>query len=76
MTFGWTRDSALFYLGLAGVIVGYFAAADQPPNLWTFKEWMQFALVPIGWLIGKLQSSPLAHSEFGSAKLTVEDSNR
>ena len=73
MTFGWSRDSALFYLGLAAVIVSYFAAAENTPNLWTFKEWMQFALVPIGWLVGKLQTSPLAHSTMGDAKITRED---
>jgi len=73
MTFGFTRDSALFYLGVAAVIVGYFAAAETSPDQWTFKEWCQFALVPIGWLIGKLQTSPLAHSQLGSAKITSED---
>ena len=54
-----TRDAWLFYLGLAAVIIGYFAAAETSPDLWTFKEWMQFLLVPIAWITGKLQTSPL-----------------
>ena len=73
MTFGLTRDSALFYLGVVGVIITYCAAAETSPDQWTFRQWMQFASVPVGWLIGKLQTSPLPHSELGSAKITSED---
>jgi hypothetical protein len=54
-----TRDAWLLYLGFAAVVIGYMAAAEQTPNLWTFKEWMQFLLVPIAWVTGKLQTSPL-----------------
>lgn len=54
-----TRDAWLLYLGFAGVMLGYFAAAEQTPNLWTFKEWVQFSLVVIAWVTGKLQTSPL-----------------
>jgi hypothetical protein len=54
-----TRDAWLLYLGFAAVVIGYFAAAEQTPNMWTFKEWMQFLLVPIAWVTGKLQTSPL-----------------
>lgn len=54
-----TRDAWLFYLAFAGTIVGYFAAAEQTPNLWSFKEWMQFGLVVIAWITGKFQTSPL-----------------
>jgi hypothetical protein len=54
-----TRDAWLFYLGLAGIIVGYFAASETSPDVWTFKEWMQFLLVPLAWITGKLQTSPL-----------------
>lgn len=65
-----TRDSLLLYLALAGTLVGYLAAADTTPDQWTFKEWMQFAIVGISWLVGKLQTSPLPHSVEGSAKVT------
>lgn len=54
-----TRDAWLLWLGLAGVVIGYFAAAETSPDLWSFKEWMQFLLVPIAWITGKLQTSPL-----------------
>lgn len=54
-----TRDAWLFYIGLALIIVGYLAASETSPNVWTFKEWMQFVLVPLAWVNGKLQTSPL-----------------
>lgn len=65
-----TRDSILLYLAFAGTLAAYFAAAEQTPNLWTFKDWMQFAIVTIAWLTGKLQTSPLPHSTEGSAQVT------
>lgn len=54
-----TRDAWLFYLAFLGTVLGYFAAAENTPNLWSFKEWVQFALVVIAWITGKLQTSPL-----------------
>jgi hypothetical protein len=54
-----TRDAWLFYLAFAGTVLGYVAAAENTPNLWTFKEWVQLALVAVAWLTGKLQTSPL-----------------
>jgi hypothetical protein len=65
-----TRDSVVLVLAAIGTIAGYFAAAEQTPDLWSFREWMQFSIVIIAWLTGKLQTSPLAHSEEGSAKIT------
>lgn len=65
-----TRDSALLWLAGLGTVVGYFAAAEQTPNHWSFKDWTQFAIVIIAWLTGKLQTSPLPHSEEGDAKIT------
>jgi hypothetical protein len=65
-----TRDSLLLSLAAAGTLAGYFAAAEQTPDLWSFKDWMQFAIVIIAWLTGKLQTSPLPHSEEGDAKIT------
>ena len=54
-----TRDAWLFYLAFAGTVLGYIAAAEKTPDLWTFKEWVQLGLVAIAWLTGKLQTSPL-----------------
>lgn len=68
-----TRDSVLFYLAFMATVLGYFAAAETTPNLWSFKEWVQFALVVIAWITGKLQTSPLPHSVYGERKITPED---
>ena len=54
-----TRDTWLLYLAFFGTVLGYLATSETTPNLWTFKEWVQFALVGVTWGIGKLQSSPL-----------------
>lgn len=54
-----TRDAWLLYMGFAAVVLGYFAASEHTPNLWTFKEWVQFGLVVVAWVTGKLQTSPL-----------------
>ena len=65
-----TRDSALLYLTFAGVVIGYFVAAEQTPDDWGFRDWMQFLAMVVAWGVGKLQSSPLPHSEHGSARNT------
>jgi hypothetical protein len=54
-----TRDSAVLTLGILGALVGYLAAAQHTPLEWTFHEWMQFALMGIGVIAGKLSTSPL-----------------
>lgn len=63
-----TRDAWLFYLAAAGVVLGYMAAAEKTPDLWTFKEWVQLGLVVVAWLTGKLQTSPLPGENDPSAK--------
>lgn len=54
-----TRDSLLLWLAIAGTIIGYFAAADGPPNQWDFHQWMQFGVMLVAFVTGKLQTSPL-----------------
>jgi hypothetical protein len=76
MTFGVTRDSALLYLAFAGTVMSYFVAAEETPNHWSFREWMQFGLMLTSYVWGLLRSSPLRHSEYGSAKITPEDTRR
>lgn len=58
-----TRDTWLFYLALAGTLLAYLATSDNTPDQWTFKQWVQFALVGVTWLIGKMQHSPLPGSK-------------
>lgn len=65
-----TRDSLLLYLAFVGTLAAYFAAAENTPDLWSFKDWMQFVIVIVAWVTGKLQTSPLPHSVEGGAKVT------
>jgi hypothetical protein len=64
-----TRDAWLLWLAFAGTLLGYMAAAEHTPNLWTFKEWVQFGLVAIAWVTGKLQTSPLPGEHDTEAKV-------
>lgn len=68
-----TRDSAVLWLGLGLALLTYIVAAPKDISEWTTREWAQFGVVGFSWLIGKLQTSPLAHSEFGKAKITPQD---
>lgn len=54
-----SRDSTVFWLGLAIAIVGYLGAA-KPPTDWGYSEWIQAAAFVLAWLSGKLHVSPLA----------------
>lgn len=63
------RDSLLWYLALAAAVVGYLVSAQKPPTAWSYGEWLQFATFALAWLIGKLQTSPLA----GAPKTDVID---
>lgn len=66
-----TRDSALLYLGLLGTLIAYVLASESTPDQWTLREWLKAALLAVSWITGKLQTSPLPHSEEGDAKITM-----
>ena len=68
-----TRDGAILWLGLALALLTYIVAAPNDIDVWTKREWAQFGIVGLSWLIGKLQTSPLPHSEYGDAKITPKD---
>ncbi len=53
-----TRDSILLWVGIVGLLLGYLSV-NQPPTEWTYQDWIQFGIAITGWIIGKLQSSPL-----------------
>jgi hypothetical protein len=67
------RDSIVLYIGLGLALLTYVAAAPKDIEAWGVRDWAQFGVVGLSWLIGKLQTSPLSHSQFGSAKITQDD---
>lgn len=54
-----SRDSLLWWLLMAGAVVGYLANASSP-DTWTWSQWMQALSAVIGIVAGKLATSPLA----------------
>jgi basic membrane lipoprotein Med (substrate-binding protein (PBP1-ABC) superfamily) len=64
------RDSLLLTLGIIGAVIGYLIAAGEPPNAWSYQEWLQAAAFAVGVLAAKLSTSPLPHSEEGDMKVT------
>lgn len=54
----WTRDSAVWWLAIAGAILTYLAAAP-PPTVWTYGEWVQALAFLVATASGKLATSPL-----------------
>jgi hypothetical protein len=71
MNFALTRDSIVLYLGLVGTILTYMLASPVDVGEWKLREWLQCGLLVVSWLTGKLQTSPLPHSEEGDAKITL-----
>ena len=63
MTFGLTRDSALWWILLAAAVLGYLKTAGAPPTQWGYEEWLNALIFLSGWVIGKMQSSQLPHSK-------------
>ena len=68
-----TRDSALLYLGAVSTIITYVLASPKDLPEWNLRDYLQGGLLIVSWLMGKLQTSPLAHSTYGKAKLTPDD---
>ena len=54
-----TRDSAIWWLGIAGALITYVISVGSSPLAWTHTEWLQFVSVLIGTISGKLATSPL-----------------
>ena len=55
-----TRDSVVWWIGLAVAIVGQLIVVGKPPTEWTYLEWLQIISFALAWVVGKLASSPLA----------------
>lgn len=62
MKFILTRDSFIWWLAIGGATVTYLITIENPPNLWTYKEWLQALSFVIATISGKLATSPLPHS--------------
>lgn len=59
LPFGITRDSWIWWLTLAGAALAYLGADGRPPTAWGYSDWLKAGIAATGWLIGKLQTSPL-----------------
>lgn len=57
-----TRDSAIWWLGIAVAVVGYLAAAGDP-RAWGYADIIKFLAAVLATISGKLASSPLPHSD-------------
>lgn len=60
---GLTRDSRIWWLGVAAAVFAYLGADGRPPTEWSYPDWIKAGIAATGWLIGKLQTSPLAGKE-------------
>lgn len=69
MSFGFTRDSVVWWLAVLGAIMTYLIASP-PPVDWTYHDWLRSLAMVVSTLAGKLATSPLPHSIEGSAKVT------
>lgn len=60
---GLTRDSKMLWVGVAAAIFAYLGADGRPPTEWTYGDWIKAGIAATGWVLGKLQTSPLAGKE-------------
>lgn len=58
-----TRDSHVWWLGIAGALVTFLIADGRQPTDWTYVDWLKFIALAIGTISGKLANSPLKHSD-------------
>lgn len=54
-----TRDSAVWWLGIASALLAYLGAAPAQ-STWDYPQWIQFAALVVATVSGKLATSPLA----------------
>ena len=67
------RDSIIWALAIGGAVVTYLIGAGKPPTEWSYGDWLQSFAFLIATVSGYLKTSPLAHSEYGKAKITPQD---
>jgi len=71
-----TRDSMVWFLVLAGSVIGYLVSAKTPPTQWSYNEWLQAVSALIAILSTKLQGSPLPLSYAGAQKMARGEYSR
>jgi hypothetical protein len=52
----WNRDSMTLWVAAGAALVLFLQSAD-PPTLWGYSEWLQFAAFVLAWGAGKLDSN-------------------
>jgi hypothetical protein len=53
-----TRDSLLLWLPVVAALITYLLSTD-PPTVWTYYQWLQFASAAVAVASTKLMTSPL-----------------
>lgn len=75
-----SRDSAIWWLAIAGAVVGYLLSVKTPPTQWDYMQWLNAAFFAVSTIAAKLATSPLAgakdaqkvdRTKIGSAALLV-----
>jgi hypothetical protein len=67
-----SRDSILWWLGIAGAILAYLSQSASPIE-WGYPDWIKFAAVMVGIISAKLATSPLAGKNDQQPKDTTDD---
>lgn len=55
----WTRDSIIWWLGIAGALLAYLSQAPTPTT-WDYAEYVKAASLLVATISAKLATSPLA----------------
>lgn len=55
-----TRDSWIWIITFAALLLSHLITAGKPPTDWTYNEWLQFLSTFLAGVVGWLSSSPLA----------------
>lgn len=71
-----TRDSQVWWLGIAGAVITYLIGAGKPPTEWSYGDWLQALAFLIATVSALNRTSPQPHSVYGKAKITPQDFQR
>lgn len=54
-----TRDSWVWILAFAGLLLSHLITAQAPPTQWSYMQWLQFLSTFLAGVVGWLSKSPL-----------------